>query len=105
MTVDCAVICSYRRGHMDQSVFKPLVVAFCVVTIRVFDHSTAQRARVAAQKGKLPEEVRLWNSGTLEDRTPALTKQSGKCSFSSYWLGDAKGKLLAGEARDECYRN
>ncbi len=40
MAVDCAVICSYRRWHMDQSVFKPLVVAFCVVMIHVFGHST-----------------------------------------------------------------
>jgi hypothetical protein len=30
---------------------------------------------------------------------------SAKCKFSSYAIGDAKGKILAQEARDECLRN
>ena len=41
MAIDCTVICSYRRGHMDQTVFKTLVIAFSVVMIHVFGHSTA----------------------------------------------------------------
>jgi hypothetical protein len=33
MAIDCTVICSYRRGHMDQTVFKTLVIAFSVVQV------------------------------------------------------------------------
>jgi anti-sigma regulatory factor (Ser/Thr protein kinase) len=41
VAIDCALICSHDRGRMDQSVFKTLVVAFSVIVINVFGHSTA----------------------------------------------------------------
>jgi hypothetical protein len=34
--VDCALICGDVRGRMDQSVFKALVIAFCVVMLQEF---------------------------------------------------------------------
>jgi hypothetical protein len=31
MAMDCAIFCRYDCGHMDQSVFKTLVIAFAVI--------------------------------------------------------------------------
>ena len=33
MAMDCAVFCRYDCGHMDQSVFKTLMIAFGVIQV------------------------------------------------------------------------
>ena len=49
----------------------------------------------------IAEGLPAWKKRGVNDKT----EQSGKCSFSSYALGDSKGGVLAKEARDECYNN
>lgn len=82
-----------------------LIVSTQSIADDIDDINAGIRARAAAERGKPPEELHIYPSGTQRDEVKAQTKKSGKCSFSYYFLGDDKGKVLADAARDECYRN